>query len=632
LIVALLPALSLAYGCGSSDNNGNSPAADSGGPADSGGGADTGSGMMDSGGNPPDAGVDSPPMSDSGAVTIVAPDVTVYVSQPAKLDASMTTGPSMGSPITFSWTVTMVPTGSMVTTQNLLGATTATPSFTPDVLGDYSVSLTATSGGAMATHVVTVHAVNAHVFFTTTKADNVAPYFEYDVVEMDGTNPHAIACRQHTFAAPPTPLQDGGTIDFSDGGSPESGLGGQFLGVAAETADYALDSWEGPAGTPARGAFSEIDLNPDGSAPTSHLLAATSDSTCQNPPAQVHVINGSTPQVQQPHFSPDGTRIAYLEQRSQNDSPHVATVGFDGTDYHDFGSMCGGDGGTTCTPSNFSLVPARPQWIDATHVAWLVDNGSGNFTILSAADTNNTTVSVYMTCKGQYSPRGFAILKDGSVLSNYQAVGSLVEDLVVFTKDAMGACMLKHNLTNLPNPYSYARDFSVSPDGTMVAFVQRSTGPNELDSGVGARVGGGLYLVPVDGSATPHAVGGGAELYAYFGARWIAAATRLAWNGAIALPDDAGVFDSGLISDAGAPAMNVIPVGGGTLVHVAASDPANELYVMGGGNGGGCSFQLCSTSPGRPPVGEGAFALGGLLGAAYVVRRRGRGRNTNARG
>ena len=105
-----------------------------------------------------------------------------------------------------------------------------------------------------------------------------------------------------------------------------------FLGAAAESADYALDTWEGPAGTASRGAFSEVDISPDGAAPTSHLLAATSDNTCQNPPAQVHVINGSTPQVQQPRFSPDGTRIAYIEQRTQSDV-HIATVGFDGTDY-----------------------------------------------------------------------------------------------------------------------------------------------------------------------------------------------------------------------------------------------------------------------------------------------------------
>jgi hypothetical protein len=622
LPLVFLPAMSLVWGCGGGSSGQDNGPTDSGGPE-----LDGGTRMMESGLPPKDASVDATSMPDgsTSSVTVVAPDVSVYVSQLATLDASMTQGPSMGSSVSFTWSVTKVPAGSLVTSQSLQGATTGKPSFTPDVVGDYVVTVTATSGGAMATHGVTVHAANGYVFYLTTKADDVAPYLEYDVVQMDGTGPHAIACRQHTFVTPPAPNTEAGVVDFSDGGA-ESGVGEEFLGVAAETADYSLDSWEGPAGTPARGAFSGVDVNPDGAAPSSHLLAATSDSTCQNPPAQVHVINGNAPQVQQPRFSPDGSRIAYIEQRSQGDV-HIATVGFDGTDYHDFGNMCGGDAGGTCAPGNYSLTPARPQWIDATHVAWLVDNGSGNFVIFSAPDTNNTTLATYMTCQGQFSPRGFAILKDGSVLANYQGVGSQVEDLVVFGKNAMGICMLQRNLTKLANAYSYARDFSVSPDGTMVAFIQRTTAPNEYDSGAGTRVGGGLYLVPVDGSTPPHAVGGASELYAYFGPRWIAGGTHLAWNGAVAVTTDAStpLADAGLFSDAGLPAMNVIPVGGGPLVHVAQSDPANEIYVLGGGNGGGCSFQLCSASPGKQAFGAGkGVGLGGLIGFAFLLRRRGR--------
>jgi hypothetical protein len=611
--------MTLAYGCGGGSSDQGTP--DGGGTVDSGGGG-TDSSVMDSGVGPVDSSVDSTSMPDGGGVSIVAADVSVYVSQVARLDASMTQGPSMGSTLSFAWTVTKVPMGSSVTNGSLQGATTATPSFTADVLGDFVLAVTATSGSATATKAVTVHAVNGYVFYTTTKADDVSPYFEYDVVQMDGVGAHAIACRQHTFETPPG--VEGGTVDFSDGG-PDSGKGQVFLGAAAETADYSLDSWEGPAGTPGRGAFSEIDIPPDGGTATSHLLAATSDSTCQNPPAQVHVVNGSQPQIQQPRFSPDGTRIAYIEQRDQNDV-HLATVGFDGTDYHDFGNMCVSDAGATCPPGNFTIAPARPQWIDATHVAWLVDTGSGNFTVYSAPDTNNTTPTTYMTCQGAYSPRGFAMLKDGSVLANYQAVGATVEDLVVFGKDAMGVCMLQRNLTNLPNPYSYARDFSVSPDGTMVAFIQLATTPNELDSGLGARFGGGLYLVPVDGSQPPHAAGGGSDLFAFFGARWIAGGTRLAWNGAVPQPPDAAANATGSLTDAGLPVMNVIPVSGGSVVHVAQSDPANEVYVLGGGNGGGCSFELklCSMSPGRAPAGAGAVGLGGLMGVALCLRRRGR--------
>jgi hypothetical protein len=525
--------------------------------------------------------------------------------------------------------VTTVPTGSAVTTASLQNANTAKPSVQPDVLGDYVLTLTVTSGTAKATKTVTVHAVNAHVFYSTTKADDISPYFEYDVVQMDGTGPHAVSCRQRILALPGS-LNDGGVANYSDGGASGSGLGSQFLGVTAFTADYSMDNWEGPPGTPARGAFSQVDFTTDAGAQlaaVSYLVAATSDTTCQNPPALVHAVTGSSPGVAQPRISPDGTRIAYLEQRSTSEV-HFATVGFDGTDYHDFGNMCG-DAGGSCSPSNYTLQPDRPQWIDTTHVAWLVDTtqtaGSGTFTIYSAPDTNNAPWSVYMTCAGKYTPRGFAVLKDGSILANYQAVGSLVEDLVVFGKDSSSKCVVKRNLTNLKNAYSYARDFSVSPDGTMVAYVQLATTPNELDSGVGGRFGGMVYLVPVDGSAAP-APAIGEALQAYFGPRWIAGGTRLAWNGSAPVtgPVPVSIQDSGILLDGGLPAMNVVLLDGGPVMHVAQSDPANELWVLGGGNGGGCSFQLCSASPGHSEVNLASVGVGGLIGLGLVFRRRGR--------
>jgi hypothetical protein len=561
--------------------------------------------------------------AEAGAISVVAPNVTVYVSQVANLNASATGAPADSGSVMYSWVVTTAPSGSTVNTASLQNPATATPSFSPDIVGTYTLTVTVTSGGLTATQTVTVQAVNAFVFYSTTKEDNVAPYFEFDVVQMDGTNPHAIACRSHTIQTLANPLtgQEAGVTSF-EGGAADSGVGAQFLALTFMTADYSLDSWEGEAGTPGRGAFAQVVYTDAGASSwISYLLAATSDSTCQNPPTQVHAINGSDPQVLQPRISPDGTRIAYIEQRDQGNL-HIATVGFDGTAYHDFGNMCVDAG--SCGPDNFSLAPARPQWIDATHVAWMTESGGGNFTIVSAADIPSPQVTPYMACQGSIAPRGFAILKDGSVLANYSGVGKTVEDLVVFTVDTTGTCVLKKNLTKLPNAYSYARDFSVSPDGTMVAFVLNATKPGERDSGVGERFGGSLYVVPIDGSSAPTPVSG-KDLFAYFGPRWIAGGTRLAWNGALGA--DAGTFDiadAGVTPDGGVPAMNVIALDGGSFTHAVASDQANELYVLGGGNGGGCSFQLCSTTQGKIPVGTGGIALGGLFSLVLFGRRRGR--------
>jgi hypothetical protein len=205
-----------------------------------------------------------------------------------------------------------------------------------------------------------------------------------------------------------------------------------------------------------------------------------------------------------------------------------------------------------------------------------------------------------------------------------------VENLVVLSKDSSGNCILPgKNLTKLTTAGSYARDFSVSPDGSMVAFIQLVAPPTWDASTGGTAVGGSLYLVPTDGSQAPHAVGGVGELYAFYGARWIAGGTHLAWNGTFDPPDaNFGTVDaSAVMRDGGLPAMNVIPVNmadGGGLVHVAQSDPANETYVFGGGNGGGCSFSLSCSVTNRGAGPAAGLALSGLLCGVFFLRRRAR--------
>jgi hypothetical protein len=549
----------------------------------------------------------------AAGISVVASDLSVYVSQVAALDASASTGPGT---LTYAWSLTSAPSGSGITSQSLLGATTAKPTFAPDVKGDFVLQVTVTSGGQTASKTVTVHAFNGHVFYTTTKADDNTPYFEYDVVQMDGTGPHSVACRSRTLAT----RGDAGVVTAEAG----AGTGQNFLLLSAQTADISLDSWEGPAGTPARGAFGQFETTSDASTSTIDLLSVTSDTTCQTVPAPVHTVTGSAPSIIQPHFSPDGSRIAYVEQRDSS-TYHIATIGFDGTDYHDLGTLCGGiDAGQNCSASNGSY-PARPQWKDATHVTWIADLGSGSFSFITAADTNNTTPTVAQTCVAAVSPRGFAYLKDGSIVANYNATGSKVEDLVVFGA-ASTNCTVARNLTKLTAVGAYARDFAVSPDGANIAYIQFNP-PAGYVSDAGAIMGGSIYMVPTDGSSVGYPVGG-TQRYAFYGPRFISGGTHLAWNGDAPPPPDASasLLSSNPLAvngnpDATAPSMNVELLDGGNLVYAAQSDLNNELYIFGGGNGGGCSFSLCSAVPGRSPLGTGGMGMGSVLGLLLLRRR-----------
>ncbi len=60
-----------------------------------------------------------------------------------------------GDPVTLSWTITTRPTGSF---SALSGSATASPSFTPDLGGDYVLTLTASDGSLQSTDQVTVSA------------------------------------------------------------------------------------------------------------------------------------------------------------------------------------------------------------------------------------------------------------------------------------------------------------------------------------------------------------------------------------------------------------------------------------------------------------------------------------------
>lgn len=615
-----------------------------------------------------------------GAIEVIASDAQVYVGAQAHLDASQSKRPA-GAVLTFAWTVKSAPNGSQVTTASLTGADSETPKFTTDVAGDYVLTATASVGQESASKDVTVHALNASVFFVEVNGKDVPTTSTISTVLADGTGQHALNCKQQLLPDSLNGLFLDGGANVVDAATQDGGIASQF-GVFFEQAmlnavigpftDVALDSIEMPAGTPSRAAFADIQTSGDGGLKAISLVVADTNNTCQSPPTRVHQIGqitGKDAMVLQPHFSPDGNRVVYLENRGTSDAgsddTHVNVVGFDGSNFRELGLYCPATGSGNCWGRH--LFPRRPQWLDPTHVGWIrvLDRANTSppfaWEIVVASDSPGGGVSRYMTCSSYEVPFSFTFINDGTVLANLKPTQNAPEDLVVLGRDASGACTLVRNLTKLPiaNKGSFARDFAVSPDGSLVAYMHHiepisdastgdpyancpETGPC-ITGGIVATGGGKLYAVHTDGSDVPHPVGG-TELDMLFGPRFISAGTRLAWNGSAPLPAglDASAFptDAGVDANAylgnfslGSNAINVVPVAGGPVVHAAIADENAGTFPMGGGNGGACECRpdcVGRCNPSCDVAGRGGAELGvgvgGLIGLVFVGRRRSRRR------
>lgn len=598
-------------------------------------------------------------------IDIVVPPSTVYVGETAQLVASQSKA-SDGTQLIFGWAFATVPQGSTLTGSSIQGSNELV-SFVPDVAGDYTLTVTATAGATSAKKDITIKAVNAPVFFLRTVSGSSVQDVGYELhtVAMDGTGDHAVACRQSLFAQ--GVLGEAGAGLSTDAGADADAasemlqLGFAGLFYMSIFADQALDWWEAPAGEASHAAFQNLLPLPDGGpdAATSHvsLVIATQDNTCQSPPIEARSFDGkSGDAVFQPKFSPDGRRVAFVEQRGGK--PRLVTTAIDGSDAHDVASFCA-DGAAQCYALTF--FPRRPQWLDETHIGWMRATSDQNndqqvgWEVVVATDVPSAPVSRYMACNSGTMPLLFNFLRDGSLLTNMSSYKTGPENLLVLGRNAAGTCTLVRNLTGLTLDGTYARDFSISPDGTQVAYIHQKDPPPPpppqapCDSGLcirpefTQRQGGELYMVPLDGSKAPAPIG--APRSANYGPRWIASGNRLVWNGSV--PPPAG-FDSGIPADAGAdaatinqflegglPAINVIQPDGGGFVPVAVGDPTNGSYVLGGGNGGSCSCEgackpECTTKSCGIAERRGSQAAafwGTAFGLAFMIRRRRRPRS-----
>lgn len=89
------------------------------------------------------------PVADAGD------DVSTCAVEAVSLDGGASSDPD-GDALTYSWTFGALPAGSALTDADIVGADTATPSFTPDVSGTYTLSLSVDDGEDTATDSVDV--------------------------------------------------------------------------------------------------------------------------------------------------------------------------------------------------------------------------------------------------------------------------------------------------------------------------------------------------------------------------------------------------------------------------------------------------------------------------------------------
>jgi hypothetical protein len=510
----------------------------------------------------------------SSSVQLNVADLNVYLGQTAQLDATPTTG---SGAIAFAWTLKSAPQGSQVNTAAIGNANTGKPTLTPDVKGEYVLSVTATAGSASASKDVKVNAYAAPILYTLSKVNASPPYYEVHTVGSDGQGAHPLTCR---------------VVPYPDAG-PDSDNGGFFL-ISLFVSALGVDWWEAPPGEPSRVAFADFRPTSDGGG-TVGLAIGTTESSCQNPPTLVRQFSGKNAMTLQPSFSPDGSKVAFIEQA--DDEYRIGAIQFDGSGYRSVATYCAGAdaGGRSCESSYAS----RPRWLSDGRLAWVQDvhGNDVEWRIVAAKDEANASVEEVLRCAGE-GPRQIWPLKDGSFITSFRETKQKPVDLVVMKRGQSGRCEIVRNLTKFTGAGSRARDFAVSPDQTEIAYLHHEGADakdNDLDTG------GAIYRVKIDGSGGPQPVLEAKE-ESFPGPRYIAGGSLFSFTRGRANEDAGG----------GELHVSVVPVGGGTVRNVANGDQGT--MVLAPGHGG------CNVAGGGPTM-LAAF-LASIAGIGILCMRR----------
>lgn len=570
--------------------------------------------------------------TDSGAtgpvLTISDSRGKVYLGQTAKID-----GASVAPNITANakWVVVAAPSDSAIKSESLQGADSTSPSFKPDVLGQYTLQLSGDKDGVSSSVVVLIEAIDAPVFWR-----------EVNITGFTNESSGAFTAKASTHVGGAHGLQDR-AIDCATSLLEDAGGESSTIAIiGARTASWG-DTWEGPPGTPSRVAMPSIKIDAAATSVTFGLLVATSQSTCNSPDAKTLLTAASdagaapTDAIWSVRFSPDGNRLAFMSD-SQG-AGHIVTIGFDGSAKRDLGATQSVSDGGALNPdagtdiravSGYPLGPITPHWKDSTHVGWVSffapEGDTPNMTawnVYAVEDKDGAQPELVMQCTDA-ALQSFDFLPDGSIVA---AVTHAVTtdageietmDLVVYRANANKQCELVRNLTKSETS-GVVRDLALSPDKTQIAFLGGvGTPPGLFDTGTMLT----LSTVPVDGSSAPAQVpGAGTGAVPGVGPRWIAGGTALTW----------GHQDLSNLGGNSSPLNNygkqvAIPAAGGARTVVTEGTAA--LSPDGGavgariisGVGQGCSV-------GRGAMSSGFMAGGVALGLASLIARRRRRSN-----
>ena len=400
--------------------------------------------------------------------------------------------------------------------------------------------------------------------------------------EGDGTNARVMAHDFETGVATPV----------------SCAMDDALLGGAIPAAVFAIENRRAtsPDMAPAV-AFVDLDDSGDGNRA---LFIADPTSDCDdNPPRRIDLQPRVGELIVAPRFSPDGSRVAYLEGIEATpiiDVLRVVTVNIDGTEPRVLRSEQ--------ALSEGSIFPAPPAWKSApTEVAW-VELSSNEVRVQFAEDVAFAAPMPRLTCPS--SAFAFIAQLELFTLEGSPKIGLVAQfagtgmgagtgagDHGIFITDASADCATLAEVFSSDPESVVAKDFALSPDQTVMAHHANRGGTEGIQLWLSEPDGDGLTRCDEDADPAFEA-----------GATWLAGGTQLAWTrSSLAPPYDGDI----MIADVeGTTCSNIRPL---------RRDPPSEGGTRLLGYRGTCS--------GSPAPDSGSHAPWVLaMGAAWVAARR----------